>query len=338
MPSDDPRGAVDGRGILSVDPGVSSMRREETGRAVPAPVVVGASLALASAVLFGSTTPFVQKFGREVGTFATGGLLYVGSALAALFEIGRRSAEPPLRAVHARRVVVVSGLGAVVAPVCLAWGLQRAQGTTASLMLNSEALFTVLLARFLYRELIGPRTGVAMGLMLIAGALLVQSSGGVTGTSALGTLAIAAAALAWAADNSLTRPLADLNTAHVILVKSSLGAALSLAIATASREAMPGALDAAGLVACGALGYGLSLRCYLGAQRRMGAARTGSVFALAPFVGAVVAWGMGDHGLTASSWIAGALFALGVFLHLTDRHVLQAALSPQRPSELSSSP
>jgi hypothetical protein len=74
------------------------------------------------------------------------------------------------------------------------------------------------------------------------------------------------------------------------------------------------------LVACGATGYGASLYLYLLAQRRIGAGRTGSVFALAPFIGAALAWALGaGH----AGWFAVAatgLFVLGVYLHASERH------------------
>jgi len=85
-------------------------------------------------------------------------------------------------------------------------------------------------------------------------------------------------------------------------------------------EFLPGWVQAAALLAIGATGYGLSLRMYLLAQRAFGAARTGSVFAFAPFIGAAVAVGLGDRGL---SWgmAAGGLFMLaGVVVHLYERH------------------
>jgi len=74
------------------------------------------------------------------------------------------------------------------------------------------------------------------------------------------------------------------------------------------------------LLACGATGYGLSLRLYLLAQRAIGAGRTGSVFALAPFLGAAVAIAAGDRIATGWTIGAAALLAAGVYLHLTERH------------------
>ena len=74
------------------------------------------------------------------------------------------------------------------------------------------------------------------------------------------------------------------------------------------------------LLACGATAYGLSLALYILAQRRIGAARTGSVFALAPFIGALVAWLAGERALGMWAIAALALFAIGVWLHLSEQH------------------
>ena len=70
----------------------------------------------------------------------------------------------------------------------------------------------------------------------------------------------------------------------------------------------------------GATGYGLSLRCYLLAQRAFGAARTGSVFAFAPFIGAVLAFAMGDRTAGGLVVVGGLLMVAGVVLHLAETH------------------
>jgi drug/metabolite transporter (DMT)-like permease len=296
------------------------------------PVAAGGVMALASALAFGATTPLVQRFGRGVGPLTTAGLLYAGAAVFAS-PPRRRPAEASVRAGDAPRLAVVSLLGAVVAPVCLAWGLQRTSGVTASLLLNLEALFTVLLARALWAEPIGPRVAAALAAMIGGGALLIaggrapvidaSSMGsfvGRAGGQLEGALAVVAATLAWAGDNVVARPLADRDTAHVVLVKASLGAAVSLVLGRALGEPWPPLPAAFALAACGAIGYGASLRLYLRAQRAIGAARTGSLFAAAPFVGAALAWAMGERAAGAPTIVAGALCAVGVWLHLTETH------------------
>jgi hypothetical protein len=62
------------------------------------------------------------------------------------------------------------------------------------------------------------------------------------------------------------------------------------------------------------------LYLYLLAQRRIGAGRTGSVFALAPFIGAALAWVLGDRHAGSLAFAAAGLFGLGVYLHVSEKH------------------
>jgi hypothetical protein len=81
-------------------------------------------------------------------------------------------------------------------------------------------------------------------------------------------------------------------------------------------------------VLIGATGYGLSLRLYLLAQRAFGAARTGSVFAFAPFIGAMLAIALGERGLGWGMAIGGLLMLAGVAVHLYEKHSHEHAHEP----------
>jgi drug/metabolite transporter (DMT)-like permease len=284
------------------------------------PLQHGAVLAVASAVLFGLSTPFVQRFSADVGSFATAALLYAGAALASAVLLARSGAEAPLRRRHVGRVVVVALCGALVAPVSLAWGLHRTSATMASLLLSSEAVFTVILAQLIYREAVRARVALAVACIAFGAALLVRDAGTLSVPAAVGAFAIVFASLAWAMDNVLSRPLADLDPQHVVLAKSASGAVLAFALALATGGSLPPLRPALGLLATGALGYGASLALYLRAQRHMGAARTGSIFACAPFVGAIAAWAIGDRTGGLFTVAAGGFIAVGIYLHVTERH------------------
>lgn len=283
------------------------------------PIGRGSLLAVAAAILFGVTTPFVRHLGAGVGAFATATLLYAGAALGSGLPL-RRAEAPPLGRAQLRRIALVAVFGAALAPASLAWGLQHSGALAASLLLNLEAIFTVFFARAFYREPIGRRVAFAVALMLAGGALLGLRAGVDGVSSALGLAAIVAATLGWALDNTLTRPLADFDPRAVVFGKGLIGATLSALTALVLREAWPSLPAVFGLLACGATGYGLSLRLYLRAQRTLGAARTGSLFAFAPFVGASVAFALGDreNGLLVAG--AGALFVMAVYLHVTEAH------------------
>jgi len=292
------------------------------------PLARGALLALLAALLFGATTPLVQAFGVHSSPFVTAALLYAGAALASFPRSSPR--EAALRRADAPRVLLVAALGAVLAPVALASGLQRTDAGTASLLLNFEAVFTVACARVFYAEPVGRRVVVAATLMVLGGATLSLRTARGFGADAPGMAAIALAALGWALDNALTRPLADRDPRSVVFAKASLGAVASLCLGLVVRGPLPSASAALGLLVCGATGYGLSLRLYLLAQRRLGAARTGSVFAFAPFVGAAIAFAMGAREAPLLQLVAALLFGAGVVLHVTEDHAHRHRHAPTR--------
>jgi drug/metabolite transporter (DMT)-like permease len=284
------------------------------------PAARGVASALLAAVLFGISTPLVQHAGRGVGPFATAALLYGGAALVGLSLRRPLTREAAVRRSDLPRLTWMALFGAVIGPVALAWGLQHTSGTSASLMLALEALFTALLARAWYGEIMDHRVRTAMALLLAGGVVLIVDRGLTTASVQLaGLLAVFAATVAWGVDNTLSRALAERDPAQVVLAKAVLGAAATAALALATGEAVP-SRSAAALIAIGATGYGLSLRLYLLAQRAFGAGRTGSVFAFAPFVGALLAIALGDRSLSLGMAFGGLLMLAGVALHLAESH------------------
>ena len=285
-----------------------------------APALRGGLLAVLAALLFGVSTPLIQRLGAGLGAFTTAALLYAGAAGAGALLRQPATREARLRRSDLGQLVRVALAGALVGPVALAWGLQRTSGTSASLMLTLEAVFTAALAWRLYGETLDRRVAAAMALLVGGGVALVldQRASGTVGV--WGLLAVLVATAAWGMDNAWSRPLAERDPGQVVLAKAALGATCAGMVAALSGEPLPGGAQAVGLLAVGATGYGLSLRLYLLAQRHFGAARTGSVFALAPFFGAAAAWALGERGAGPLWWAGAALMLAGVLLHLLERH------------------
>jgi drug/metabolite transporter (DMT)-like permease len=277
-------------------------------------------LALTAAVLFGISTPLVQRFGAGIGAFATAALLYAGAAAAGALLRQRVEQEARVISGDFPRLVSMAAAGAVIGPVALAWGLQRTSATSGSLMLTLEAVFTAVLAWRMYHETMDRRVWTAMLLLMAGGVLLILNQGRDGGAGVWGLLAVMLATAAWGLDNTLSRALAERDPGQVVLAKAVLGATATSVLAVGFGESLPTLGAALGLFAVGATGYGLSLRFYLLAQRAFGAARTGSVFAFAPFIGAALAVALGDQSI---SWLMAAgsvLMLAGVVLHLAESH------------------
>lgn len=277
---------------------------------ISSPALRGGLLALLAAALFGLSTPLVQRFGAGLGPFSTVALLLRQPA----------SREAQLRRSDLPRLLAMAAMGAVVGPVALAWGLQRTSGTSASLMLTLEAVFTAVLAWQFYREVLDRRIIAAMVLLLAGGVVLVIEQGLIGQVQLLGLLAVLLATAAWGVDNALSRGVAERDPGQVIWVKALMGASATLSLAVVRGEPLPGTGAVLALLAVGASGYGLSLRFYLLAQRAFGAARTGSVFAFAPFIGALGAFALGDRSATGLMALGGGLMVAGIWLHLAERH------------------
>jgi drug/metabolite transporter (DMT)-like permease len=284
------------------------------------PALQGGLLALLAAALFGLSTPLIQRWGAGLGALTTAALLYAGAAVVGLGTLRGSAREARVRASDGKRLLAMALFGAVIGPVALAWGLQRTSGASASLLLALEAVFTAVLAWAWYRESMDKRVWAAVLLLVAGGVVLVLEQSQAGAAQLLGLLAVALATAAWGIDNTLSRGVADRDPGQVVLIKALLGSCATASIAIILGEPTPGLWNALGIFAVGATGYGLSLRLYLLAQRSFGAARTGSVFAFAPFIGAVAAFALGERAFSLWFMLGGALMLAGVWMHLAEDH------------------
>ena len=285
----------------------------------------GVLLAIASAALFGASTPFAKLLlGGGVSPWLLAGLLYLGSGLGltlvhlARGALGVPAAEAPLRRADLPWLGLVVLSGGIIGPLLLMLGLATTAASTSALLLNLEGLATMAIAWIVFRENVDRRLLLGAAAIL-AGAVVLSWQGGPTGLG-LGALAIAGACLAWGIDNNLTRKLSAADPVQIALIKGLVAGAVNLSLALALGARMPPLTEtvAAGLV--GLLGYGVSLVMFVLALRHLGAARTGAYFSTAPFIGAGLAIAMFGEPITMQLLAASALMIVGVALHLMEAH------------------
>ena len=285
----------------------------------------GIAIALASALLFGISTPLAKTLVGTVSPLLLAGLLYAGSGLGLVLVLAVRSLAARgsfswrLPRHEWRWLAAAVLLGGVVAPVALMFGLVSSAASTASLLLNLEAVFTALIAWILFRENFDRRVVAGMLAIVAGGALLASTPGAYAGAS-VGILLIVAACFCWALDNNLTRNVASSDAVVVACVKGLIAGAVNIALAFLVGVDLPqrGTLAAAALL--GFLGYGVSLVLFVVALRHLGTARTVAYFSVAPFFGAAVALLLQGDPITWELVVAGLVMAAGVWLHLTERH------------------
>ena len=279
----------------------------------------GVQAALVSAVLFGAGTPLAKILLGEVSPWMLAGLLYCGSGIGlGLIRLVRRS--PRVRLSRAEWVPLSGAIlfGGIFGPVLLMLGLSNMPASGASLLLNAEGVFTAVLAWFVFRENFDRRIALGM-LAIVAGAVILSTPGGANFGSAWPSLAILGACLCWGLDNNLTRKIALTDATWLAAVKGSVAGPVNLALAFLLGAHLPAAGNIAAALVVGFFAYGISLVLFIVAMRHVGTARAGAYFSIAPFFGAVLAIILGD----AVTWplvVAGLLMAVGIWLHLTERH------------------
>lgn len=245
-------------------------------------VVAGASFGLVSIAARGSTIhPLVQS-----------GSAYFLAGLALTPTLSTLRVAPR----DWFLLLVVAVVGGAVAPAFLFFGLKQATAGAASVILTLEMVSTAVLAVIFLRERLRWREALAF-VMLFAGSVLIATSqpADATGrTTIAGAALVAAAALGWGVDNTLSaRLVGSYRPYHLVAVKGLVGGALALLAGLASSGGPAGTLsDAARIAFIGLVGICGSVVLFYFALQRIGATRTTAVFlptsTLTGLLGAVV--------------------------------------------------
>ncbi len=284
----------------------------------------GAPLALSAAAAFGVSTPLAKLFLGSIDPWMMAGLLYLGSGLGLGLLIafrkltGSASAEAKLTRHDIPWLAGTVLFGGILGPVLLMFGLNLTDAASASLLLNLEAVSTLLLAWIVFREHVDRRLFIG-AVAIVAGAMLLSWQGEI-GKFSWGIILIALACLSWAIDNNLTRKISTADPFILAALKGLAAGSVNTALALYAGAHWPEFSNLSGAMLLGFVSYGLGLVLFIFALRYLGTARTGAYYGTAPFIGAIFAAIILGTPLTATILIAGLLMALGAWLHLAERH------------------
>ena len=278
-----------------------------TGRSV--------AFALAAAALYALSTPFSKVLLVDVAPNMMAALLYLGAGagmtVLSLADGARGGAGEvrgrPLERADAPYVAAMVVLD-MAAPLLLMAGLSLSSAESVSLLNNFEIVATALIARLAFGERVGARTATGIGVISLA-CVLLSWDAGVRGFSA-GSLLTLAACLCWGNENNCTNRLSDCDPVHVVVIKGWGSGTGALVVALCAGDALPTLVDA-GL---GFVSYGLSIACYVRAQRDLGAARTSAFYAVNPFIGSALAFALFRTPLAPTFVLALVLMVAGTWL------------------------
>ncbi|HUK27935.1 MAG TPA: DMT family transporter [Candidatus Acidoferrales bacterium] len=277
----------------------------------------GTAFVLFAAAIYSLSTPFSKPLDGILSFQQLAGLLYFGSGLGAVILgiVTPRSMISSGHSLTVRDFRWMSGgviFGGIFAPLLLLIGLQSLPASSTSLLLNFEAVFTILVAWIVFREQINRRFATGAFAILV-GSALVSWNGFAAVSDIRGALMIVIACLCWGVENNFLRKIAHRNPFQIAGIRGFLagGANLLFSLMLPGNWTVEWVL--VGLL-IGIFCYGFSNVFWVLGLRYLGSARAGAYFSSAPFIGAFASVLFLHEPVTAFLLAAFVAMGLGVWI------------------------
>ena len=190
----------------------------------------------------------------------------------------------------------------------------------ASLLNNFEIVATAVIALVLFREKISKKLWIAIALITVAS--LILSFEDMSSLSfSLGSIFVLLSCVGWGFENNCTKQISGKDPLEIVTIKGCCSGTLTMIIALVRGERLPEGASVGYLFAALALGFvsfGLSNFFYIYAQRKLGAAKTSTYYAVSPFIGTALSFIIFRQIPTIAFIVALVIMLAGAFLAARD--------------------
>lgn len=244
--------------------------------------------------MYALNAPVSKLLLQNVSPTMMAGFLYLGAGIGmATISLVRSKTGHGKREMRLTKKDLPYTLGMVVldiaAPIFLMIGLTRTTAANASLLNNFEIVATSIIALMIFKEKIGKKLWIAIGLITLSSILLSVEDAGSFQFS-FGSLFVLAACVCWGLENNCTRCLSKSDPLEIVMIKGVGSGIGSIIIGLVVGESLPVWSDILKILLLGFVAYGLSIYFYVYAQRYLGAAKTSTYYAVAPFIGVLLSF------------------------------------------------
>ncbi|MDP2814797.1 MAG: DMT family transporter [Erysipelotrichaceae bacterium] len=274
------------------------------------------SAALA-ALLYALSTPFLKMTLVVVEPVFLAGLLYFGAGIGMLIMCMFTKESLPFAKKQYPYVIGMILLD-ILAPILLLYGLRLSVAENAALLNNFEIVATSVFAFFIFKEKISIRLRYAIIIITIASILLSVENLQSSLSFSFGSVLIILATMVWGLENNFTRNLSDNSPIKITAIKGIFSGLSSILLAYFINQIIFDVTLILLSMLLGFVTYGLSIMFYIFAQRSLGAAKTSSFYALAPFLGAGISILIFNDVPQLNFYAALVLMILGVVLITKD--------------------
>ena len=278
--------------------------------------------AILSAALYAISIPLSKIFLKEIPPTMMAALLYLGAGIGMsiiwVVRFRKYKIKSGLRLTKKEMpytigMVVIN----IVAAVFLMIGLDLTTSSTASLLGNFEIVATSVIALLFFKEAISKRLWLAIGLITVASMFLSLKDLSNFSFS-FGSFFVLLGTTCWGFENNFTRKLSVKDPLEIVIVKGFGSGLGSLLLAFIVKQTVTNVVYIIATLALGFVAYGLSIFLYVYAQRYLGAAKTSTYYAIAPFIGVVLSFIILFEVPTASFFIALFIMIIGTYFASTE--------------------
>ena len=249
--------------------------------------------AFVSAALFGSISTLAKPTVSSIEPLVLAAIVSLIAATAFTPLAGRKRIRLNRR--EWGILGLVATLGAILAPSFYFFGLQSTSASDATILSNSEIVFTVILAILFFKEKIR-RTGYFSIFLVFVGVILVtintDFSSDVLDFANVGNLFIILTMFCWALDNNLSKILTKtIDVSRLVHLKSLLGGATLLGIVL--LFGIPISISDENwinLILLGVIGFAAPMFLFYYAIKNIGAVKTILIFSTSSIFGVVYAF------------------------------------------------
>ena len=215
-------------------------------------------------------------------------------------------------------LITTATAGSVIAPIIYLNGLKDITAVNASLLMNAEVLFIIVIGILILKESFQKREGIGL-ILLLMGTIFLATNGDVNNfsvTQSFGTLLVIIAAFFWSIDTTLSKFLSNKrDLLWVSAVKCSIGGLILLVLSLLFGLNLTVPLNHLSyLLFIGLVSIGFSFVMIYYAIRKIGSTRTGSIFPVSSLFGAIFAFLILNEPFTFLQFLFGILMLLGVFI------------------------
>jgi drug/metabolite transporter (DMT)-like permease len=215
-------------------------------------------------------------------------------------------------------LIITSLAGSVIAPVVYLTGLNQITAVSASLLLNAEVLFIIIIGILVLNERFQKKEGIGL-ILLLVGTVFLATNGNLQEFSVsenLGTLLVIIAAFFWSIDTTMSKFLSNKrDLLGVSALKCSIGGIILLILSLILGLNLKIPLNHLPyLLFIGLVSIGFSFVMIYYAIRKIGSLRTGSIFPFTSLFGAFIAFIVLGEPFTYQELAFGLLMLFGVFI------------------------